>query len=74
MKAESGKERKEKRRHKDPSERKVVKKLAKKEMSELLNLKKQLESEIKKEDHSRDCANPEKKAVTLKKTVRFFGK
>ena len=79
MEADREKERKgKKRHHKDhKGSKKVVKKLAKMEMSDLLNLKTQIESELKnvnKEEHSRDCANPEKKAVTLKKTVRFFGK
>ena len=68
MMAGREKERRLKRRHK----KKVGKKLAKMEMSELLKLKKQIESEL--ENLNVDCAITEKKAVTLKKTVRFFGK
>ena len=69
------KERKEKKTHR--KDVKMGKKLAKLEMSELLDLKKKIEGELENldnEEHSSDCANPEKKAVTLKKTVRFFGK
>ena len=66
-----------KRHQKNPcGSKKNVKKLAKLEMSELLDLKKKFEEELENmntEEHSSDCAKSEKKAVTLKKTVRFFG-